>query len=123
MRLFEVLDMGPVEEIPRILRDIADENDDKVTVPFSSLKQKLEPFGFALGDGGSDSAEILRQLQVEYPAIASVIDTIDDKTAQITLKTDVDNPDKSDDSTMLNQPKSPTVDTMARNAARQSIDM
>ena len=123
MRLFEVLDMGPVEEIPRILRDIADENDDKVTVPFSSLKQKLEPFSFALGNGGPRSAEILRQLQDKYPAIASVIDTIDDKTAQITLKTDVDNPDKSDDSTILNQPKAPTVDTMAHRAASKSIGM
>lgn len=114
MRLFEVadLDLGSVDSFLRILKDLANKSDDYRTIPFLALKTAIgKTFGIPIGDGGPASAQALEQFFDKVPSIKNVIDNIDPKTAQITVKTDTENPNKPAD---LEIPgKSPTVDTMA----------
>ena len=116
MRLVEVLDLGSLSVILRILKDLANKSQDHATIPFFALKQLEKNFDLPLGDGGPNSASILEKLKSQNADLGKIIKSIDPKTAAIILNTDAQNPNTPD---TTRQQSSPTVDKMANAGAKK----
>lgn len=113
MRLFEVLDLGSIRSVLAVKQGEANKAGPAKqgipsTIPFAALKSFLEPLGINSPDG-------LIALKNKVDPAGDVIADIDDD-GNITLKTNVKNPNQTD--SQQQSGGGPAVDAMASSNAK-----
>jgi len=108
MRLFEI-DLGYARQVLSVIRGQARKYQQDLTIPFADLQNILKSFGYALGNGDSQSVELLKKLKNDIDPTGKIIADVTNDASLVLVSGDQTADTQNDTATGAG----PSVDQMA----------